>query len=137
MPRRKPSYAGRGGAARANLQNLAIVVDWPVVGLASSPRAFVGKIDGRSVEAEWYSMARMSALAALLGQSKAIVAVREKIERLIQQHAASRRFPPILIQGETGTGKGLLARSLHLASPRRDGPFVDVNCASRRPTKAD
>jgi two-component system response regulator FlrC len=36
----------------------------------------------------------------------------------------------VLIQGESGTGKELLARFLHLESPRREGPFVAVNCAS-------
>ena len=37
---------------------------------------------------------------------------------------------PILIEGESGTGKELIARLVHLRSPRRDGPFVSVNCAS-------
>ena len=60
----------------------------------------------------------MDPLAQLLGDSPGIVAVREKIRRLVQRQADSRRLPAILIQGETGTGKGLLARTLHGASPR-------------------
>jgi two-component system response regulator AtoC len=37
---------------------------------------------------------------------------------------------PILIQGESGTGKGILAREIHRRSPWRDGPFLALNCAS-------
>src|SRR6266850_1943864 len=73
-------------------------------------------------------MPGMKALSDLLGESAGIRAVREKVARLLERPADSRRLPPILIQGETGTGKGLLARMIHRSGPRPDGPFVDVNC---------
>src|SRR5438105_6145264 len=72
----------------------------------------------------------MKHLAHLLGDSPGIQAIREKIERILTRQQDARRLPPVLIEGETGTGKGLLARLLHRAGPRPDGPFVDVNCAA-------
>src|SRR5262245_13334492 len=67
----------------------------------------------------------------LLGASPALAAVREELTRLVARPTASpKRLPPILIQGETGTGKGLVARLLHETGPRSDAAFVDVNCAA-------
>jgi transcriptional regulator with AAA-type ATPase domain/tetratricopeptide (TPR) repeat protein len=67
----------------------------------------------------------------LLGQSAPLVVIREQVERLLQRHAGgARRLPPLLILGETGTGKGLLAGAIHRAGPRAAAPFVDVNCAA-------
>ncbi len=67
-------------------------------------------------------------LPELLGESPELDALRGQVERLLKLVAA-RRGPPILIQGETGSGKGLLARQLHEAG-RGGGPFVAVNCAA-------
>jgi DNA-binding NtrC family response regulator/predicted ATPase len=72
----------------------------------------------------------MGLLDDLLGESPKIAAVREQVRHLVRSWSSSRRAPPVLIQGETGTGKGLVARALHAASPRADGPFVDFNCVS-------
>jgi transcriptional regulator with AAA-type ATPase domain len=72
----------------------------------------------------------MDVLRSLVGESPGIAVIREAIGRILQRHSETRRMPPILILGETGTGKGLVARLLHQAGPRARGPFVDVNCAA-------
>ena len=75
--------------------------------------------------------AAMPVASRILGESPAIAAVREQAERLVRSTATpARRPPPVLILGETGTGKGLLADALHRAGGRAAGPFVDVNCAA-------
>ena len=75
-------------------------------------------------------IAAVPPLADLLGESPAIRAVRATVERLLAHGVEGRRLPPLLIQGETGTGKGLLARAIHRAGPRSAGPLVEVNCAA-------
>jgi DNA-binding NtrC family response regulator len=57
------------------------------------------------------------------GASQAIGELRDQARRV----AATDR--PVLIQGETGSGKGVLAKWLHASGPRADEPFVDLNCA--------
>jgi DNA-binding NtrC family response regulator/predicted negative regulator of RcsB-dependent stress response len=60
----------------------------------------------------------------LIGTSEAIAAVRETIQR------AARAPFGVLIEGESGSGKELVARALHRSSPRRDRPFCTLNCAA-------
>ncbi len=72
----------------------------------------------------------MADLEELVGQSPAIAAVRTDLRRLLGLARDRARLPPVLIQGETGTGKGLVARLLHRLGPRAGGPFVDLNCAT-------
>src|SRR5262249_7359186 len=69
-------------------------------------------------------------LAELTGTSPGIVAVRQQLARLLEHDRSARRLPSVLLLGETGTGKGLLARLMHRASIRADRPFVGVNCAA-------
>jgi DNA-binding NtrC family response regulator/tetratricopeptide (TPR) repeat protein len=72
----------------------------------------------------------MIPLAELLGESPGIQAVRTTVARLLARGVQRRRLPAILIEGETGTGKGHLVRALHRAGPRGTGPLVEVNCAA-------
>ena len=60
----------------------------------------------------------------IVGNSPALEAVLNKVERVAPTSAT------VLIQGETGTGKELLAKAIHNISPRYDRPFVKVNCAA-------
>jgi two-component system, NtrC family, response regulator GlrR len=60
----------------------------------------------------------------LIGRSSGLMRVVQLIERMARYQA------PVLIVGETGTGKELAARSIHYRSCRRDAPFVAVNCGA-------
>ena len=65
-----------------------------------------------------------SSYAALVGRNASMRALYELIERVADSHA------PVLIRGESGSGKELVARALHFEGPRKAGPFVAVNCTS-------
>ena len=60
----------------------------------------------------------------IVGRSYAIKALLDKIEKVAPSPAR------VLVTGENGTGKELVARAMHRLSPRAQGPFVEVNCAA-------
>ena len=63
-------------------------------------------------------------LEVIFGKSPVMAAVREKLDRVAD------RTIPVLLQGESGTGKDIFAKLLHLSSSRAKGPWVKVSCPS-------
>ncbi len=84
--------------------------------LLESQREKRRQIAGRARQAR-------EAVDPFAGTSPAIRALAEQAHRLTASSS------PILIEGETGSGKGVVARWLHRNGPRSDEPFVDMNCA--------
>ena len=69
--------------------------------------------------------AQAHAFREIVGESAALKAALERAARVVPHGDAT-----ILITGETGTGKELLARALHYGGPRAAAPFVEINCAA-------
>ncbi|BET69270.1 sigma-54 dependent transcriptional regulator [Opitutales bacterium ASA1] len=69
---------------------------------------------------------------------RSLAAMEQQLELIL---AADRRIvkhpPPVLIEGETGTGKTTIARWIHRRGPRADGPLVEVNCSALPETLAE
>ncbi len=64
----------------------------------------------------------------MVGSSAAMLAIYDQIKKISQSKAS------VLLRGESGTGKELIARAIHYSSPRRDKPFIKINCAALAPT---
>ncbi|MCH2130452.1 MAG: sigma 54-interacting transcriptional regulator [Pirellulaceae bacterium] len=67
---------------------------------------------------------RLGAESEIIGSSQAMLKIHQEIERAAPSRAT------VLIRGESGVGKELVARAVHFGSPRRKGPFVCLNCAA-------
>jgi Nif-specific regulatory protein len=70
-------------------------------------------------------------LDSVVGQSEAVAKIQFSIRK------ASSGNSTVLVRGESGTGKGLIARIIHNVSPRRNGPFIKFNCAALPETLAE
>jgi Nif-specific regulatory protein len=63
-------------------------------------------------------------LGSMIGKSRVILDLRQMLEKVAQSPST------VLVRGESGTGKGLVARTVHSVSPRRQAPFIHFNCAA-------
>ena len=86
--------------------------------------AVAGERARRDLERLRGELERAAGFEELVGSSAAMQEVFRLVERVAGADAT------VLLRGETGTGKELVARAVHRSSPRRDGPFVAVNCTA-------
>ncbi len=88
----------------------------------------LGLFEGQQVRAERDALRALRedyAGQPLIGRSPALVSVLEMVKKVARSSSAT-----ILVQGETGVGKELIAQQVHLESPRAEGPFVELNCSA-------
>jgi two-component system response regulator HydG len=110
----------RGGAA----EYFALPADLPLLKAWLTRQA--EQIQARATSERFASReASKFQFEGILGQSPALRETLERAARVIPHGVVT-----VLINGETGTGKELLARAIHYNGPRRAAPFVDVNCAA-------
>ena len=74
-------------------------------------------------------------LAAIIGESPPMQATKAKVRQVLEaeRRMSDNDLPAVLVTGETGTGKELLARALHYEGLRKDSPFIEINCAALPP----
>ncbi len=98
-----------------NLDRLRTILD----GARRSARA------QRQLRSQQDSGSRNFTPEAFVGRSQAAQHLRQMLGRIVEVP-----FSALIITGETGTGKGLVARILHHSGPRKDSPMIEVNCAA-------
>lgn len=93
-------------------------------------KTLVERVEQLDSRVSFYRRRMQSALSArytldnILGESKPLQFAKNRLRNYAQTDF------PVIIQGPTGTGKELFANALHASSPRKDGPFVSINCAA-------
>ena len=101
-------------AVKRAIEHARLKRDNTILRLSASPNADGGPDDG----------AEHRGLNRILGDSDAIRAIKEKLVDFAASHGT------VLISGESGTGKEVIAHAIHDLSPRRDEPFLAMNCAA-------
>jgi two-component system, NtrC family, response regulator AtoC len=89
--------------------------------------------EGRMRNALAYYRSRdQGCLPKITGESAPMLELKERIRLVLRAEAGDTGgpAPAILVTGETGSGKELVARACHAESRRRDGPFIEINCAA-------
>jgi transcriptional regulator with PAS, ATPase and Fis domain len=123
--------AGSGGVLEAAFEPGAPLGEWDLqmLGEAAHVAALVLEIERSRLQLARAGLlpgakVRRDTAAPLIGSTAAMRELRERIERV-----ATTDFT-VLIEGESGVGKELVARQIHELSRRRQGPFVAINCAA-------
>ena len=87
-------------------------------------RTAVLKEENRSLKVALKQKGQAKSAWGIIGESPQLLAALDQLEQVAGTDAT------VLLLGDSGTGKELFARALHMQSPRRDAPFVKVNCAA-------
>lgn len=137
------SHRGVALLVTASDVNVRAVLRWVRAGAADvMPKPFVRDEVRQALEratmraamaAEWpnHRTRQQSRSAASSGGLASIVGSDAKMHRALElADAAGAVRSTVLIEGESGTGKSMLARAIHAASDRRDRPFVEIACGS-------
>jgi transcriptional regulator of acetoin/glycerol metabolism len=106
----------------ASLRSYSIELE--PIGMAENPFAALVHLRPRVSSHVKREAPRSEAFASILGSDPAVEEARVRAERF------ARTDLPVLLLGETGVGKEIFARSIHVGSPRASAPFVAVNCGA-------
>ncbi|GAB4342733.1 MAG: sigma-54 dependent transcriptional regulator [Candidatus Abyssubacteria bacterium] len=92
--------------------------------ITAAERALEKQAMKREIDELRSQVQRKDSFESLIGRSQAMHRVYERIAQVAPTEST------VLVQGETGTGKELVARAIHAISPRAKGPFITINCGS-------
>jgi transcriptional regulator with GAF, ATPase, and Fis domain len=127
--------SGEKNAFSPDLVNMLQEISEPVAMALSNALQFeeLSRIKNRLDEDNLFLRNELSRVSGeyVVGEGAGLRATMQQISRVAVQDT------PMLILGETGVGKEILARSAHAISPRRDNPFVAVNCGAISPGLLD